>query len=307
MIKVFIDGSAGTTGLRIRGMLEKRADVSLITLSEEARKDTAARKDALNAADVAFLCLPDDAAREAVSLVENDNTIVIDASTAHRTSPAWAYGFPELSAQHRAAIAHGKRIANPGCYASGFIALAYPLIAAGIVSPDYPFVCHAVSGYSGAGKKGIAEYEAADRPACYDTPRLYALGQQHKHLPEMKAVCGLTRTPVFNPYVCDYYCGMTVNVPLFADLLAKRMTAEQLEEVYRAHYAGQRFVKVGKEPSGYVSANTLNGTNDLEILVNGNEERILLTARLDNLGKGASGAAIQNMNIALGLDEGVSL
>lgn len=307
MIKVFIDGSAGTTGLRIRGMLEKRADVSLITLSEEARKDTAARKDALNAADVAFLCLPDDAAREAVSLVENDNTIVIDASTAHRTFPAWAYGFPELSAQHRAAIAHGKRIANPGCYASGFIALVYPLIAAGIVSSDYPFVCHAVSGYSGAGKKGIAEYEAADRPACYDTPRLYALGQQHKHLPEMKAVCGLTRTPVFNPYVCDYYCGMTVNVPLFADLLAKRMTAEQLEEVYRAHYAGQRFVKVGKEPSGYVSANTLNGTNDLEILVNGNEERILLTARLDNLGKGASGAAIQNMNIALGLDEGVSL
>ncbi len=307
MIKVFIDGSAGTTGLRIRGMLEKRADVSLITLSEEARKDTAARKDALNAADVAFLCLPDDAAREAVSLVENSDTIVIDASTAHRTSPAWAYGFPELSAQHRAAIAHGKRIANPGCYASGFIALVYPLIAAGIVSPDYPFVCHAVSGYSGAGKKGIAEYEAADRPACYDTPRLYALGQQHKHLPEMKAVCGLTRTPVFNPYVCDYYCGMTVNVPLFADLLVKRMTAEQLEEVYRAHYAGQRFVKVGKEPSGYVSANTLNGTNDLEILVNGNEERILLTARLDNLGKGASGAAIQNMNIALGLDEGVSL
>lgn len=307
MIKVFIDGSAGTTGLRIRGMLEKRADVSLITLSEEARKDTAARKDALNAADVAFLCLPDDAAREAVSLVENSDTIVIDASTAHRTSPAWAYGFPELSAQHRAAIAHGKRIANPGCYASGFIALVYPLIAAGIVSPDYPFVCHAVSGYSGAGKKGIAEYEAADRPACYDTPRLYALGQQHKHLPEMKAVCGLTRTPVFNPYVCDYYCGMTVNVPLFADLLAKRMTAEQLVEVYRAHYAGQRFVKVGKEPSGYVSANTLNGTNDLEILVNGNEERILLTARLDNLGKGASGAAIQNMNIALGLDEGVSL
>lgn len=307
MIKVFIDGSAGTTGLRIRGMLEKRADVSLITLSEEARKDTAARKDALNTADVAFLCLPDDAAREAVSLVENDDTIVIDASTAHRTSPAWAYGFPELSAQHRAAIAHGKRIANPGCYASGFIALVYPLIAAGIVSPDYPFVCHAVSGYSGAGKKGIAEYEAADRPACYDTPRLYALGQQHKHLPEMKAVCGLTRTPVFNPYVCDYYCGMTVNVPLFADLLAKRMTAEELEEVYRAHYAGQRFVKVGKEPSGYVSANTLNGTNDLEILVNGNEERILLTARLDNLGKGASGAAIQNMNIALGLDEGVSL
>lgn len=307
MIKVFIDGSAGTTGLRIRGMLEKRADISLITLSEAARKEISARKDALNSADVAFLCLPDDAAREAVSLMENGDTIVIDASTAHRTSPDWAYGFPELSAKHRAAIANGKRIANPGCYASGFIALVYPLIAAGVAAPDYPFVCHAVSGYSGAGKKGIAEYEAADRPSCYDTPRLYALSQQHKHLPEMKTVCGLSRTPIFNPYVCDYDCGMTVNVPIYPDLLKKKMSAEDLEALYRTHYAGQRFVKVGKEPSGYISANTLNGTNDLEILVNGNDERILLTARLDNLGKGASGAAIQNMNIALGLDEGVSL
>lgn len=232
---------------------------------------------------------------------------MIDASTAHRTHPEWAYGFPELSAQHRARIRSGKRIANPGCYASGFIALVYPLISAGVVAPDYPFVCHAVSGYSGAGKKGIAEYEAADRPAGYDTPRLYALSLMHKHLPEMKEVCGLARTPVFNPYVCDYYCGMTVSVPLFVDLMKMPLGAEQLEELYRAHYAGQRFVWVGKEPSGYVSANTLNGTNGLEILVNGNTERILLTARLDNLGKGASGAAIQNMNLALGLDEGVSL
>ncbi len=307
MFQVFIDGSAGTTGLRIREMLEKRQDVSLITLPESLRKDVSARKDALNSADVAFLCLPDDAAREAAALVENKDTVVIDASTAHRTHPEWAYGFPELSAQHRTRIRSGKRIANPGCYASGFIALVYPLIRAGVVAPDYPFVCHAVSGYSGAGKKGIAEYEAADRPAGYDTPRLYALSLMHKHLPEMKEVCGLARTPVFNPYVCDYYCGMTVSVPLFVDLMKMPLGAEQLEELYRAHYAGQRFVWVGKEPSGYVSANTLNGTNGLEILVNGNTERILLTARLDNLGKGASGAAIQNMNLALGLDEGVSL
>lgn len=307
MFQVFIDGSAGTTGLRIREMLEKRQDISLITLPESLRKDVSARKDALNSADVAFLCLPDDAAREAAALVENKDTVVIDASTAHRTHPDWAYGFPELSAQHRARIRSGKRIANPGCYASGFIALVYPLIRAGVVAPDYPFVCHAVSGYSGAGKKGIAEYEAADRPAGYDTPRLYALSLMHKHLPEMKEVCGLARTPVFNPYVCDYYCGMTVSVPLFVDLMKMPLGAEQLEELYRTHYAGQRFVWVGKEPSGYVSANTLNGTNGLEILVNGNTERILLTARLDNLGKGASGAAIQNMNLALGLDEGVSL
>ena len=307
MFKVFIDGSAGTTGLRIRGMLEKREDVQLIALPEAQRKDPAARKDALNRADVVFLCLPDDAAREAVALVENPDTIVIDASTAHRTSPGWAYGFPELSEQHRAAVAHGRRIANPGCYASGFIALVYPLVKAGIVSSDYPFVCHAVSGYSGAGKKGIAEYEAEGRSASYHTPRLYALSLQHKHLPEMKAVCGLTRTPVFNPYVCDYYCGMTVSVPLFADLLNKPVSLAQLEELYRSHYAGQRFVRLGTEPGGFVSANVLNGTNELEILVNGNEERFLLTARLDNLGKGASGAAIQNMNIALGLDEGVSL
>ena len=307
MVRIFIDGSAGTTGLRIREMLEKRADVSLITLPEALRKDTGARKEALCAADVAFLCLPDDAAREAAALVENKNTIVIDASTAHRTDPAWAYGFPELSRAHRARIASCKRIANPGCYASGFAALVYPLIAAGVAAPDYPFVCHAVSGYSGAGKKGIAAYTAADRPAELKTPRLYALTQQHKHLPEMKAVCSLTRTPVFDPYICDYECGMTVTVPLFCDLLAKRMTPQTLEEVYRAHYAGQRFVRVAREESGYLAANALNGTNLLEVFVNGNEERIVLTARLDNLGKGASGAAIQNMNIALGLDEGVSL
>lgn len=307
MFKVFIDGSAGTTGLRIREMLGKRTDISLISLPEQLRKDVAARKEAINASDVTFLCLPDDAAREAVLLVENPDTVVIDASTAHRTAAGWAYGFPELSAAHRAAIAQGKRIANPGCYASGFIALVYPLVKAGLVAPDYPFVCHAVSGYSGAGKKGIAEYEAENRPPLYDTPRLYALSLSHKHLPEMKAVCGLSRTPVFNPYVCDYYCGMTVNVPLFADLLVKKTAAADVRALLAEHYAESAFISVGEEESGYISANTLNETNRMEILVNGNDERILLTARFDNLGKGASGAAIQNMNIALGLDERISL
>ena len=307
MFKVFIDGSAGTTGLRIREMLGKRTDISLISLPEQLRKDVAARKEAINASDVTFLCLPDDAAREAVLLVENPDTVVIDASTAHRTAAGWAYGFPELSAAHRAAIAQGKRIANPGCYASGFIALVYPLVKAGLVAPDYPFVCHAISGYSGAGKKGIAEYEAENRPPLYDTPRLYALSLSHKHLPEMKAVCGLSRTPVFNPYVCDYYCGMTVNVPLFADLLVKKTAAADIRALLAEHYAESAFLSVGEEESGYISANTLNETNRMEILVNGNDERILLTARFDNLGKGASGAAIQNMNIALGLDERISL
>ena len=307
MFKVFIDGSAGTTGLRIREMLERRTDVSLIALPESLRKDADARKEAINASDVTFLCLPDDAAREAVTLVVNPHTVVIDASTAHRTAEGWAYGFPELSAEHRAAIAHGKRIANPGCYASGFIALVYPLVKAGVVAPDYPFVCHAVSGYSGAGKKGIAEYEAENRSPLLDTPRLYALTLSHKHLPEMRAVCGLTRTPVFNPYICDYECGMTVNVPLFSDLLNKRMGAADVKKLLAEHYAGSAFLSVGEEESGYISANTLNHTNRMQLLVNGNEERILLTARFDNLGKGASGAAIQNMNVALGLDERISL
>ncbi len=307
MTRVFIDGKAGTTGLKIYERLEKRDDIQIVSLSEDLRKNTAARKEAMNASDVVFLCLPDDAAREAVSLVENDRTLVIDASCAHRTAEGWAYGFPELSNAHREAIASSKRIANPGCYASGFIALVYPLVQAGILPVDYPLVCHAVSGYSGAGKSGIAQYEDKERSALFDTPRLYALNLTHKHLPEMVKQCSLARTPVFNPYVCDFYSGMTVNVPLFCDLLKERASVKTISELYKTHYAGSRFVCVGQEESGFVSSNTLVGTNVLEILVNGNEERILLTARLDNLGKGASGAAIQNMNIALGLDEGVSL
>lgn len=307
MIKVFIDGKAGTTGLRIFERLQKRDDVKIVSLSENSRKDPAARKEAINGADVVFLCLPDDAAREAVTLAENPHTVVIDASTAHRTQAGWVYGFPELSPRFRAAVQSGKRIANPGCYASGFLALVYPLVQGGILPPDYPLVCHAVSGYSGAGKKGIEQYESENRDRSLQTPRLYALGLTHKHLPEMTQISGLTRTPVFNPYICDYECGMSVTVPLFADLLSRSVTKEDLTEFYREWYKGERFVGVGREESGFLCANALNGTNRLEIFVNGNEERILLVSRLDNLGKGASGAAIQNMNLALGLDEGLGL
>ncbi len=307
MIKVFIDGKAGTTGLRIYQRLEKRDDVSVISLSESLRKDVSARKDAINSADVVFLCLPDDAAREAVTLVENPSVKIIDASTAHRTNPNWAYGFAELSKEHREKIATSNRIANPGCYASGFISLVYPLVQYGLVDGNYPFVCHAISGYSGAGNKGIAQYEAENREQELDSPRLYGLTLAHKHIPEMMQVCSLTKKPIFNPYICDFYNGMSVSVPLFVDMMKKRVSVEQLRGLYRLHYTGSRFISVGEEESGFIAANVLNGTNCLQITVHGNEEQILLTARLDNLGKGASGAAIQNMNIALGLDEAKSL
>ena len=307
MIKVFIDGGAGTTGLQIVERMKKRDDVELITLDEEHRKDPVSRKEAIHAADAVFLCLPDDAAREAVKLAEGAKAVVIDASTAHRTSEGWAYGFPELSPAHRAAIAHSKRIANPGCYASGFISLVYPLIAHEIAEKDYPFTCHAVSGYTGAGKKGIAQYEAEGRDHSLDSPRLYALSLQHKHLPEMQKVCGLAHPPIFDPYICDFPCGMTVHVPLYRSLLKKQLSVGEIEEVFKEHYAGCKFVQVAKEESGYLAANTLEGTNLLQVFVNGNDEQILLSARLDNLGKGASGAAVQNMNIALGLDEALSL
>lgn len=307
MIKVFIDGGAGTTGLKIVERMQAREDVTLITLDEEHRKDPASRKEAIHAADAVFLCLPDDAAKEAALLAEGAKAVVIDASTAHRTAEGWAYGFPELSPAHRAAIQSSKRIANPGCYASGFISLVYPLIARGIAAKDYPFVCHAVSGYTGAGKKGIAQYESEERDRALDSPRLYALGLHHKHLPEMQKVCSLSHPPVFTPYICDFPCGMTVHVPLYRSMLEKKLSVGELEEVFREHYAGCRFVEVAKEESGFLAANTLEGTNLLQVFVNGNDEQLLLSARLDNLGKGASGAAVQNMNIALGLDEGLSL
>lgn len=307
MYNVFIDGKEGTTGLQIFDRLGKRDDIKIVSLSEERRKDVSARKEAINDADVVFLCLPDAAARESAGLVENEKVVVIDASTAHRTQEGWAYGFPELSKKHREAIAHSKRIANPGCYASGFISLVYPLVQAGFVSSDYPFVCHAVSGYSGAGKKGIAQYESAERAKEFSSPRLYALTLNHKHLPEMQKVCALDRAPLFNPYVCDYYSGMAVNVPLFVSMMKKKATAEDLAAFYREYYKDSRFLFVGKEESGFIAANVLDGTNKMEILSSGNGEQILLTSRFDNLGKGASGAAVQNMNIALGLDETLGL
>lgn len=304
MIKVFIDGRAGTTGLRIHERLSARGDVELLTLPEERRKDVAARREAMNAADVVFLCLPDDAAREAVGLVENPATVVIDTSTAHRTEEGWAYGFPELSPAFYEAIRTSKRIANPGCYASGFLSIAYPLVAGDITAPDYPFVCHAVSGYSGAGKKGIEQYESAERSTLLKAPRLYALTLSHKHLPEMTKIAGLDFAPVFDPYICDFYAGMTVAVPLHRRLLRKNMTKEEVFSYFAEYYARHNSISVTQNSEdGFLSAAKLTGTDGLEIFVGGNEEQILLAARLDNLGKGASGAAIRNMNIALGLDE----
>jgi N-acetyl-gamma-glutamyl-phosphate reductase len=307
MIQVFIDGKAGTTGLRIYERLKKRDDIKIVSLSDEERKQTSARKRAVNDSDVTFLCLPDDAAREAVQLCDNPDTVIIDASTAHRTAEGWAYGFPELSAEHRKRIAASKRIANPGCYASGFIALVYPLIRAKITANDYPFVCHAVSGYSGGGKSAIAQYTATLRERELDSPRLYGLTLSHKHIPEMMKECSLTLKPIFNPYICNFECGMTVNVPIFLSRLNQKVTVDSLLELYRSHYENSRFISVKQMSDGMIAANTLCGTNQMELFVHGNEEQAILSARFDNLGKGASGAAIQNMNLALGLDETIGL
>ena len=296
-MRVFIDGSAGTTGLRIRERLAERADIELIQLTEAMRKDTEARREALNAADIAFLCLPDAAAMEAVSLIDNPCTAVIDTSTAHRTSDGWAYGMPELLGQ-RARIAGSKRIANPGCHASGFIALIAPLVHAGLVAKDARLGCFSLTGYSGGGKKMIAEYEAPNRSPLLRGPRQYGLGQQHKHLKEMAHVCGLDHAPGFSPIVGDFYSGMEVSVQLFD------VDIEGIREVYRKAYPGPviRYVE-GADESGFLSAAAYSGRDDMEITVYGTCERALLTARFDNLGKGASGAAIQNMNILMGVDE----
>ncbi len=301
MKKVFIDGSAGTTGLRIKDRLSQRTDLSLITLSEELRKDTEARCEALNDADVAFLCLPDAAAVEAVSLIDNPNTAVIDTSTAHRTAVGWAYGFPELAGK-RAEIAASKRIANPGCHASGFVALVAPLVHAGLLSPDAALTAFSLTGYSGGGKKMIAEYEDTVRAACYGAPRQYGLSQSHKHLPEMKAVCGITKAPLFSPIVADYYAGMEVTVPLFADMV--KGTRADIAAVYSDTYKqGLVSYRADMGEGGLLCGSAFAGRDDMEVGVLGNDERILLVSRFDNLGKGASGAAIQNMNILLGVDE----
>ena len=299
MKKVFIDGSAGTTGLRIYERLSAREDIQLLTLSEEKRKDVSARKEMLNSADVAFLCLPDDAAREAVAMVENPAVTVIDASTAHRTLPEWAYGFPELSASFEEKILSSKRIAVPGCHASGFIALVYPLIEAGLLDKTTLISCHSITGYSGGGKKMIAEYEAEQRSVLLGAPRQYALSQEHKHLKEMKAVVGLENAPMFSPIVSDFYSGMVVTVPVFASQI--KGGAAELKKLYAEKYHGEivKYVESADE-NGFLSGAALSGKDGMQITVAGNEERILLLAAYDNLGKGASGAAIECMNLAIG-------
>lgn len=308
MKKIFIDGKEGTTGLRIYDRLAGRSDIELITLSEEKRKDTEARKAALNAADVAFLCLPDAAAIEAVSLVENPNTVIIDTSTAHRTLAGWTYGFPELSPAREAELKTSKRIAVPGCHAGGFIALVYPLIEAGIVSPEALLTCHSITGYSGGGKKMIASYRDENRPTVFDAPRQYGITQQHKHLKEMKAVTGLNSEPIFCPIVSDFYSGMEVTVPLFASQLAKGKTAEDIKEIYRSKYNGPVVSYTDSaDENGFLDAAKLSGKDCMQITVTGNNDRILLVAIYDNLGKGASGAALECLNLVLGLDKDFGL
>ena len=309
--KIYIDGSEGTTGLRINERFKGRDDIEILTIPSELRKDVNERRKYINASDITFLCLPDDASREAVSLVENDNVRIIDASTAHRTNPDWAYGFPELSPEFRENIRNSKRIANPGCYASGFIALVYPLIKQGIIKPDFPVTSFAMSGYSGAGKKTIAVYESEDKTKEMYAPRQYALTQNHKHLKEMKAITGLSKEPLFLPVVDDYYCGMIVNVPLYSDMIG--MKASELQKVFADFYKGEKFINVKpfeaqtEELNGFMAANSCEGWDGMEIYVCGNDDRILLSSRFDNLGKGASGAAIQCMNILLGCDEAKGL
>ena len=304
MKKVFIDGSAGTTGLRIAERLENRKDIELIRLTEDKRKDLAARKEALNSADVAFLCLPDAAAIEAVSLIDNPDTVVIDASTAHRTNPDWVYGFPELSGNHEEKIKNSKRIANPGCHASGFIALIYPLVESGVVNKDILLSCTSLTGYSGGGKGMIAQYEDAEKDELLNAPRQYGLSQNHKHLPEMSVVTGIDNAPVFMPIVGDFYSGMEVTVPIFKSQLNDGFKVEDIKNIYKKKYNGP-VVKYAEsfDEGGFASANKLSMKDSMEIYVSGNDERILLIARYDNLGKGASGAAVECMNIVLGTDK----
>lgn len=309
MIKVFIDGKEGTTGLQIYDRLSSRSDISLITLSEEKRKDVEARRECLNSADVSFLCLPDKAAIEAAALVSNPNAKIIDASTAHRTNSNWVYGFPELSNERRKEIAECKRLANPGCHATGFISIVAPLVKGNVAPADYPFVAHSLTGYSGGGKKTIAQYNDENRDLELSSPREYALGLNHKHLPEMVNECGLAQAPLFNPIICDFYSGMCVTVPLFTKLLNKKFGVEDVRKYFEEYYFGQNFVTVAAEDEvpTYLASNSMTGTNGLKIYVGGNDDRVFIASVFDNLGKGASGAAVQNMNIMFGLDERTSL
>ncbi len=312
--RVFIDGEAGTTGLQIRERLEGRRDLTLLSIDADKRKDAGARRDLLNAADAVILCLPDEAAREAVALIEKPNVRVIDASTAHRTASGWTYGFAEMGKGQRAAIANARHISNPGCYPTGFIALVKPLVEAGLVPADWPLTVNAVSGYSGGGKSMIAEFENRDDPTYISVPyRLYALTLAHKHVPEMQAHAGLAHAPVFAPSVGRYYKGMLVEVPLHLHALPKKPSLASLHGALAHFYEGERFVRVAsQEESAQVKTldpEGLNGTNELKLYVFGNPAtgHARLVALLDNLGKGASGAAVQNLNLALGLEEGAGL
>ncbi len=307
-VKIFIDGSEGTTGLRIHERFAEREDVELLPISSELRKDKEERKRLINSSDITFLCLPDAAAEESVSLVENDHVRIIDTSTAHRTMEGWAYGFPELSKEHREAISAGNRIAVPGCYATGFISLVYPMVAGGLISADYPVSAFGISGYSGGGRKMITAYESDEREDALLAPREYALSQAHKHLKEMKKIPGLKREPLFSPIVADYYSGMVVSVPVYTELMNKGRTPQEVWKYLADFYADSRFVRVmpfGAEEASanMLAGNAMSGRDSLRIYVTGNEDRVLLSSQFDNLGKGASGAAIQCLNIALGCEE----
>ena len=317
--KVYIDGKDGTTGLQIYDRLAQRDDIDLLLIDEDKRKDPAARKKLMEAADIVFLCLPDAAAVEAVALAEGTGARIIDASTAHRTAPGWVYGFPELRPGQREAIAKARYVANPGCHATGFISIVAPLVQAGILPADADLACFSLTGYSGGGKKMIAQYEAAEKPESLFSPGLYGLGQNHKHLPEMQKLCGLAKPPVFTPIVDDYYKGMATTVPLHMDQLTGVSTLHQVWQVLADHYGvygGKRLVYVAGDPAdeegGIAPGSKLYGNakarqNDLVLAAAGNDEAFTITALFDNLGKGASGAAVQNMNIMLGLEETTGL
>jgi len=304
MKKIFIDGKNGTTGLRIEERLKERDDITIITLPEELRKDKEARQRILNECDIAFLCLPDAAAIEAAQMVTNDRTVVIDASTAHRTDPDWAYGFPELSEEFEEKIKTSRRIAVPGCHAGGFIALIYPLVKAGIIPKSALLSCHSVTGYSGGGKAMIAEYEADEISPLLIAPRQYGIAQKHKHLPEMVKICGIDNAPIFSPIVSSFYSGMEVTVPIFSSMLSEGKTVEDIKEIYKNLYTGPIVTyKEECDEGGFLSSAKLSSLDSMEISVHGNGERILLVARYDNLGKGASGAAVECLNIVLGAEK----
>ena len=306
--KVYIDGKDGTTGLQIYDRLSVRSDIDLLLIDEEKRKDPAERKKLMDAADIVFLCLPDAAAVEAVALVENPDTRIIDASTAHRTSPDWDYGFPELSAERRAAIRKSKRVANPGCHATGFISAVYPLVAMGLLPKDACLSAFSLTGYSGGGKKMIAQYEAADKEAALFAPCPYGMGQGHKHLPEMQKVCGLTNKPVFTPIVDDYYKGMATTVPFHMSQMNGVSTLAEVRQKLADYYAGAMLVHVADAlDTAKLYANAQAGKDTLVLYVAGNDEQFTVTALFDNLGKGASGAAVQNMNLMLGFEETTGL